>query len=117
MENTPPQAKIIPKEYLEHGQKRNDSYYWMRSIDLPEVKEYLRSENVYTEAIMAPTQGLQKQLFEEIKSRIKESDSSAPARRGDYEYYSRTEEGKAYRIYCRKKTGGNEEVLLDGNIF
>ncbi|MBI4136341.1 MAG: S9 family peptidase [Candidatus Vogelbacteria bacterium] len=102
----PPRAKKI-----------NGDYTWLREKDNPEVLEYLKQENAYTEAVMTETGEWQKKLFEEMKGRIKETDSTVPAKLDDYYYYSRTEAGKQYEIYCRKK--GNlaapEEILFDLN--
>ncbi len=100
-----------------HGDTREDPYYWLRERSDPEVEAYLAAENAYTEAVMAPTAPLQKAIFEEIIERIKETDLSVPYRRGDYWYYSRTEEGKQYPIHCRKRGSldSAEEVLLDVN--
>ncbi len=89
----------------------------MRDIENPEVTAYLEAENAYTEAVMQPTSALQKQLYEEMLSRIKETDLSVPVRKNNYFYYSRTEEGKAYAIHCRKQGSldAPEEILMDEN--
>ena len=81
--------------------------------------EYLEAENRYTEEIMAPSAPLREVLYHEILGRIQETDVSAPVKRDDYWYYTRTEEGKAYSIQCRKRGRLNaaEEVLLDGNAL
>jgi len=81
------------------------------------VKAYLEAENAYTDAVMKPTEGLQKKLYDEMLSRIKETDIEVPYKEGDYFYYSRTEAGKQYQIHCRKKGGMDapEEVVLDVN--
>jgi oligopeptidase B len=114
---TPPTAKQNP-EFLElHGDKRVDNYFWMRDLENPEVTAYLEAENDYTNTVMQPTEALQKQLYEEMLSHIKETDLSVPIRKDDYYYYSRTEEGKAYAIHCRKKGSldADEEILIDEN--
>jgi oligopeptidase B len=114
---TPPVAEKQPQVLELHGDRRVDNYFWMRDRNDPKVTAYLEAENAYTEAMMQHTQKLQTQLYDEMLARIKETDLSVPSRKDDYYYYSRTEEGKAYPIYCRKK--GNldaaEEVLLDQN--
>ncbi len=104
----PPRAKKI-----------NGDYAWLREKDNPEVLAYLKQENAYTEAVMADTVELQKKLFEEMRGRIKETDSTVPAKLDDYYYYSRTEAGKQYEIHCRKKGGlaAPEEILLDLNVL
>jgi len=117
VEVTPPEARIEPKIDTLFGQEMVDDYYWLRQRDNPEVIEYLKAENAYTEAVMKPTEKLQEKLYEEMVSRIKETDLSVPIKRDDYYYYSRTEKGKQYKIHCRKKGGldGEEEILLDEN--
>lgn len=113
----PPVAKRIPKYDTLFGDVRVDYYYWLRDRENPEVIEYLRAENKYTEKIMADTKRLRERLFKELKSHIKETDESVPVKYGDYYYYTRYEEGKQYPIYCRKKGSleANEEVYLDVN--
>jgi oligopeptidase B len=115
----PPIAKIVPKEVLLHGDRRVDNYFWLREKDNPEVREYLEAENQYTEQVMAPLKPIQETLYKEILGRIQETDLSVPVRRDDYFYYTRTEEGKAYAIYCRKHGSleSAEELLLDGNVL
>jgi oligopeptidase B len=115
----PPLAKIVPTSLEKHGDVRTDNYYWLREREDPEVIDYLEAENAYTEAMMAHTEGLQETLFQEIKGRIKQTDSTAPYRRGDYHYYTRYEEGKEYPIYCRKHEtlAAPEEVMLDVNTL
>jgi len=100
-----------------HGDVRIDNYFWLKERDNPEVIAYLDAENAYTEKVMAPMQGMQELLFDEIKSRIKEDDESAPYKRGDYFYYYRFVEGSEYPIYARKKGSldADEEILLDVN--
>src|SRR5262249_5424193 len=71
----------------------------------PEVAAYLEAENAYTDAVMAPTQPLQDALYKEMLARIKETDVNVPYRKGAYFYYSRTEQGQQYPIYCRKRGG------------
>ena len=94
-----------------------DNYAWLREKSNPEVRAYLESENAYTDSIMKPTEPLQKKLYDEMLSRIKETDVEVPYREGDYFYYLRTEAGKQYNIRCRKKASMDapEEVLLDIN--
>ena len=78
--------------------------------------KYLEAENAYTAAVMQPTEGLQKRLYDEMLARVKQTDQSVPYRNGAYVYYSRTVEGQQYPINCRKKAGSDvEEVLLDQN--
>ncbi len=114
---TPPTAAKRPEELITHGDKRIDNYYWLRQQDNSEVIDYLQAENKYTEAKMEHTTELQKSLYDEMLSRIKETDLSVPYRLQDYYYYSRTEEGKSYGIFCRKyqSLDAAEEILLDQN--
>ncbi|RMG69243.1 MAG: S9 family peptidase [Calditrichaeota bacterium] len=116
-EPRPPRARQIPHRLEKHGDVRIDPFYWLREQDNPEVRAYLEAENAYTEAVMAHTRPLQEALFKEMRARIKETDLSVPERLGDYYYYTRTEAGKQYPIYCRKKGSldAPEEILLDQN--
>ena len=114
---TPPSAARRPRTSTLHGETRVDDYYWLREKESPEVRAYLEAENAYTAAVMAPTEALQEQLYEEMLARIQQTDLSVPYRQGRYSYYTRTEAGKQYPIYCRKLHSGegNEEVTLDLN--
>jgi oligopeptidase B len=113
----PPIAKKVPKITEIHGHKLVDNYYWLRDKKNPEVRAYLEAENVYTDAVMKPTQPLQNKLYGEMLSHIKETDVEVPYKAGDYFYYSRTEAGKQYSIRCRKRGSldAPEEVVLDIN--
>ncbi len=113
-----PKAKQIPGTTTIHGEVRTDMFAWLRDKNSREVIDYLEAENAHTEEIMSATKPLQKTLYEEMISHIKEADDSVPAKRGPYYYYYRTEKGKQYRIYCRKKDRleSAEEILLDLNI-
>jgi oligopeptidase B len=113
----PPIAKVTPKQLEKHGQVRVDNYYWLKERDNPEVIRYLEAENDYTAAWMAPAKNLEETLFQEFKTRIKQTDISVPYRRDGYFYYARTEAGKNYPVYCRKKGSleAPEEVMLDVN--
>ncbi|HTS47617.1 MAG TPA: S9 family peptidase [Bryobacteraceae bacterium] len=119
MSASPPIAKTVPKEIALHGDRRVDNYAWLRERDNPEVTQYLEAENQYTEQVMAPLKPLQETLYKEILGRIQETDLSVPVKRDDYFYFTRTEEGKAYAIYCRKHGSleAPEEILLDGNAL
>jgi oligopeptidase B len=113
----PPTAKKVPHETTIHGRTLKDDYFWLREKSNPEVIKYLESENAYTDEVMAPTKGLQENLYKEMLGRIKQTDLSVPTRIGEYFYYSRTEEGKQYPYRCRRKgsMNGTEEILLDLN--
>lgn len=114
-----PVARIEPYTDTVHGDIRVDNYYWLRHRDDPAVLAYLRAENDYTSAMVKDTELLQDSLYEEMLSRIKEADLSVPVALDDYYYYSRTEEGMEYPIYCRKKGSldSTEEILLDMNVL
>ena len=113
----PPVAKKIPRVTEINGRKLVDNYFWLREKNNPEVKAYLEGENAYTDVVMKPTEPLQKKLYDEMLSRIKETDVDVPYKDGGSFYYSRTEAGKQYQIRCRKKGSldAPEEVLLDIN--
>ncbi|HTB16704.1 MAG TPA: S9 family peptidase [Bryobacteraceae bacterium] len=109
----------MPKEIARHGATRIDDYFWLRDRSDPDVIPYLEAENRFTEETMAPTKSLQDSLYREILGRIQETDVSAPVKRDDYFYYTRTEEGQAYSIHCRKHGSieAPEEILLDANVL
>jgi len=132
----PPLAMREPVEHVVHGDRRVDHYAWMREKEDPRVREYLEAENAYADAAMRPTEAFQEQLYQEMLGRIQQTDLSVPFLLRGYWYYTRTEEGKQYPIYCRKKASGadgyqisdiryqedatavpmpGEEVLLDLN--
>lgn len=113
----PPVAKKVPKVDMLHGDRRVDDYFWLRDKSHPDVAAYLTAENDYTDAIMKPTEPLQETLYQEMLGRIKQTDLSVPFRNLGYYYYSRTEEGKQYPIFCRKKGSVNapEQITLDPN--
>ena len=102
-----------------HGDVRQDPYFWMRERDTKPVLNHLNAENDYAKANLQASKPTADILFGEMKARIKEDDSSAPSRKGDYFYYTRYEKGKEYAIYCRQKGAltAPEEILLDINIL
>ena len=114
---TPPIAAKKPKDLTIHGHTRVDEYFWLNDRENPEVIKYLTDENTYTKAIMADTDTFQAKLYKEMRSRIKEDDTSVPYKDNGYWYYTRYEEGKEYAIHCRKKgtMEGAEEILLNEN--
>ncbi len=113
----PPQAPEKPHEITEIGQTRDDPFFWLREKDNPEVLKYLQAENRYTESALKHPGKLEETLYNEMRGRIKENDVSVPEKIDSYYYYSRTETGKQYAIFCRKKASldAQEEVLLDEN--
>ena len=115
-----PVAEIKPITRILHGDTVTDNYYWMidyfkKGPDSTKVVDYLKAENTYLDQMMKGTDALQSDLFKEMKGRIKEKDESVPVFKNGYYYYSKTEEGKQYFKYCRKKGSltAAEEVLLD----
>jgi oligopeptidase B len=114
-----PVAAKKPKELTLHGHTRTDPYYWMNERDSPEVLEYLKAENAYTDSVMEKWAPLREKLFQEMKGRIKETDMSVPYLLRGYSYYVRYEEGFEYPLYCRKKaqTDAREEVILNVNTL
>lgn len=113
----PPIATKKPKKLSIHNHTRVDDYFWMNERDSPEVIEYLKAENTYTNAVMKPLQSFKEKLFQEMKGRIKETDMSVPYLLRGYWYYVRYEEGKEYPIYCRKPGNleADEQIILNVN--
>ena len=113
----PPAARKQPKKLQIHGDTLVDDYHWLRNKGTPEVEQYLKAELAYAEAFMKPTAALQKALYDEMLSRIQQTDTNVPYRERGHFYYSRTEEGKQYPIYARKKGSleAPEQVILDVN--
>jgi len=113
----PPIAKIIPKTLDKFGDVRIDNYFWLNDRENPEVIDYLNKENAYYKKMTAHTKTFQKELFEEMKARIKEDDESVPYLYNGYYYITRFETGKNYPIYSRKKgsLSAKEEILFDCN--
>jgi oligopeptidase B len=127
----PPIARREPTERTHHGDMVVDDYAWLATKDDPATVAYLTAENAYTDARTADQAALRETLFGEIKSRTQETDLTVPARKGRYWYYTRTEEGKQYGIFCRRAVAEGEtappatddgtplpgeEILLDANV-
>jgi oligopeptidase B len=114
---TPPVAKKIHTENHILGGTLVDDYHWLREKSNPEVAQYLQAENTYTDAVMKPTEALQKKLYDEMVSHIKETDVNVPYQEGDYFYYSRWVAGEQYPIYARKSHSldAPERITLDVN--
>jgi oligopeptidase B len=128
MPSTPPAAARRPHPLVAHGDERTDDWFWLRSDDRsdPEVLAHLEAENAHVAEALAHTEGLQADLFAEMKARIKETDLSVPYRKRGRWFYSRTVEGQQYPILCRTDLEPpadlaedapmpGEEVLLDLN--
>ncbi len=112
-----PRAEKIDKIMTIHDHQRIDEFYWLNERNNPKVIEYLNAENTYRDQYMEDYKDLEEGIFNEIKSRIKEDDSSVPYLDNGYYYYTRYEKGKQYPIYCRKKENlsSKEEILINVN--
>ena len=112
-----PVAKIIPHKTQLHGESLTDNYFWLRDKNNPEVKTYLDEENKYTEAHSKNFQPLANEIYKEVLARWKQTDLSVPYFYKGFWYYTKTEEGKQYPIYCRKKETleSTEHIIFDQN--
>ena len=115
--NQPPMAEKKSKTTTIHGDTLVDDYFWLREKTNPAVLAHLKAEDAYTETVMKPTAALQEKLYKEMLSHIKQTDTNVPYRWGNHFYYTRTEEGKQYPIFCRKRGSleAPEEIVLDQN--
>jgi oligopeptidase B len=113
----PPSARRMPRVDLLHGERRVDSFHWLREKDNPDVHAYLEAENAYTAEVMAPHGPLIETLYREMVGHIQETDMSVPYRDGAFDYYVRTEEGRQYSTHCRRAPGGTEQITLDLNAL
>ena len=130
-QGVPPRAPIRETVLHHADDRRVDPYYWMRDRDDPDVLAYLEAENTYTAAMLDHLGPLRDTLYDEIVSRVQETDASAPVRNGPYEYFTRTIEGQQYDVHCRRPAGTvglpepsaapgaspGEEVVLDENTL
>lgn len=114
-----PRAAKKPKDVSVHGDRRVDDYVWLREKENEAVIEHLRAENLHTEAVLAPAVELRRKLYNEMLSRLKESDSTAPAAWRGWLWYQREEKGMQHPLFCRRKdgTGAAEQVVLDVNLL
>tara|TARA_A100000164_G_scaffold380371_1_gene427545 strand:- start:1042 stop:3072 length:2031 start_codon:yes stop_codon:yes gene_type:complete len=110
-------ADVIPHQHKIHNDIRVDNYYWLNQRENPKVLDYLVRENDYYKKMTVHTNGLKKELYDEMRSRIKEDDSSVPYFYNGYWYITRYEEGKDYPIYLRKKDvlSNDDKILFDCN--
>ena len=113
----PPIAATEAKVFENFGIERTDNYFWMFDKENPKVIDYLNAENAYTDMVMASTETLQEKIYDEIIGRIKEDDEAYPTLNNGYHYFTRSEKGKQYRNYIRKKDaeGAEEEIFFDVN--
>ena len=116
---SPPVAPKKPHATEVHGYQRADDYFWLREKENPEVLSYLAAEEAYANAIEQGQAGLRDTLYAEMLGRIKETDQNVPYPRGGYYYYTKTEEGKQYPIYARRRGSMDsaEQVTLDLNVI
>jgi oligopeptidase B len=123
---TPPSPRKDPRRTEQLGRVRVDAYAWMKddnwqavlrdpSVVNPEIRAHLEAENAYLAAVLAPTEALQKQLYAEMRGRLKEDDASVPTPDGPFDYFSRYEAGAQYPRHLRRPRGedGSETLLLD----
>ncbi len=117
MSTTPPIAKKKPTKLEKHGDVRVDDYYWMNNREDQEVLDYLNAENAYYGEMTSHTKKFQDSLFHEMKSRIKEDDTSVPYKYNGYWYITKFETGQEYPIYLRRKNTmeSTDELLFDCN--
>src|SRR5256885_1768292 len=111
----PPQAARKPIEHCIHGDSRVDDYGWLREKENPEVIRHLEAENAYTNTTLRPTEPFQEKLYQEMLSRIQQTDLTVPYKLRGFQYFTRTEEGKQYPIHFRRRDAENssDELLLD----
>ena len=120
---SPPTAEKRDYSYSHHGITISDPYHWLKddsypTVDDEDVLTHLKAENAWFEARMAPQQKLVEELYEEMKARVKEDESSVPQKDGDWLYWSEFEQGKEYRKYYRKPVAGGEpQLILDENVL
>jgi oligopeptidase B len=114
---SPPLARREPVETVVHDDRRVDHYAWLRQKENPEVIAYLEAENAYTDAVLQPTEPFQEELYQEMLGRILQTDLSVPYSLRGFLYFTCTEEGKQYPVYCRRadRGGSLDEMLLDLN--
>lgn len=114
----PPRADRQDTVRAIHGETVVDPYAWLQDKSNSDVIAHIEAENAYTEAILAPTVPVQEEIFEEIKSRTLETDLAVPARRGEWWYTTKTEEGQSYAIWVRMHGAADseEQLILDENV-
>lgn len=130
-----PVTEQRPVEIEQLGRTRTDEYAWIRddnwqevmrdpSVLRQDIRDHLEAENAYYNAVMQPTEALQERLYQEMRGRIREDDSSVPDADGDFEYYTRFREGGQYPVFARRPIDpetrepvGEEEILLDGDAL
>ncbi|QZD86798.1 S9 family peptidase [Qipengyuania psychrotolerans] len=120
---SPPTAEKREHSYTHHGITISDPYHWLKdpsypTIDDEDVLDYVKAENAWFEARMEPQKQLVEDIYEEMKARIKEDDSTVPQKDGDFLYWTEFEEGAEYRKWYRKPvSGGEAQLILDENAL
>ncbi|HEU4805314.1 MAG TPA: S9 family peptidase, partial [Nitrobacter sp.] len=126
---TPPKAERRPQSYTHHGIALTDDYAWLKdanwqqvlrepSLLASDIRAYLEAENAYSNALLAETEPLQKQLVAEMRGRIKEDDSTVPSPDGPFAYFTKYREGGQHRIIGRQpRDGGDTRFLIDGDAL
>jgi oligopeptidase B len=110
-----PKPKKIPHKTEIHGETLIDEYFWLREKKNTEVVGYINEENIYCKKKLKPYKKIEEEIFEELKIRMVEEDTSVPYKSRDYYYYSKSEKGKNYPLHFRKDPSGQEELLIDVN--
>ncbi len=110
-----PRAEKKPQKLEMHGDVRTDDYFWMNNRENPQVIAHLNAENSYTQSVLSKAGDLEGEIFNELKSRIKEDESFAPVKDGEFYYSAKYEVGQQYPIYFRRKGSltAPEEILLN----
>ncbi|MGH6998800.1 MAG: S9 family peptidase, partial [Phenylobacterium sp.] len=112
----PPVAAVKPHSFSHHGRTVEDPYAWLKDPSYPkvddvEILDYLKAENAWFEAAMAPHGELVETLFGEMKGRIKEDDAGVPQKDGDWLYWWAFQPGGQYRLWYRKPVAGGDDQL------
>ncbi len=114
----PPRAEKRPLDITVHGDTRSDPYAWLQNREDPAVRTHLEAENAYADRLLKKYDRLRKELYREMKGRMKEDDLSVPVKQGPYLYYSRVRKGKQYQLHYRKPAvGGSGRCILDENAL
>ena len=116
---SPPIAPAHPHTHITHSDQRTDPYFWLKDRNDPAVIAYLEAENAYAESWLKHTEPLRENLVKEMYSRIVETDTSVPVKRGQFEYYSKDEQQRDYLSHHRRKVGDSEseELVIDENVL
>ena len=119
--STPPTGKQLLHVHREHGIARGDPYHWLKDRSDPDTLAHLEAENAHTDAALGPA-SFRKALYDEMLARVQETDQSVPWEKNGWRYFTRTQEGRAYPIYARRRLSDDgsetpEEIVLDHNAL